>query len=471
MTTTVIGQVIDTQGVAFPPLSVTIKRIGGVVGFGGNAIVPDVKTFTTGSFGLLTMPDLLPGQYEYTVSAPVNPNTSQTILQETQGRIPSDAGATLSLEAFLIGTVGVVDSSVLQQAIAVRDEVNDLIDQAVGGTDLGQSRNATSYTITSSTGSNTTLAAASTSLAGLMTSADKVKLNDVSSGVSEELTVLQDRFLSSENNQYWSDLADGFPAGSYTRPANTLYGTGNDWRVVVGENQRRGLFTRADRENWQGLINADVYEVEIDFTIEAGSATGMNIEMVWLVGAEQRQTVTSNIENALAGPVVVGQPMRANMHFIRRGNISSPVTGLILEVNAGKTSNSAAKTVRFHRIDVKIPSNYERLIAKTRVVGLTQFSPEFGSNVYLNDDAGYVAIDCADQSKSFIPNRFSASLPNQRIEGRQVVVGKTDGTANTLTIVPPFPMLINGAANYVLDQPYQHVRLICDGDAWFVVSA
>jgi hypothetical protein len=46
-------------------------------------------------------------------------------------------------------------------------------------TNLTQSRNASSYTVISSTGSNTTLAAATESAAGVMTGADKAKLNDI----------------------------------------------------------------------------------------------------------------------------------------------------------------------------------------------------------------------------------------------------------------------------------------------------
>ena len=46
-----------------------------------------------------------------------------------------------------------------------------------GGTDLGNSRNSTSVTVTSSTGNDTTLPAATTSLAGVMTAGDKQALD------------------------------------------------------------------------------------------------------------------------------------------------------------------------------------------------------------------------------------------------------------------------------------------------------
>lgn len=52
-------------------------------------------------------------------------------------------------------------------------------------TNLSQSRNATSYTVVSSTGSNTTLSAASASAAGIMSAADKSKLDAVASGAND----------------------------------------------------------------------------------------------------------------------------------------------------------------------------------------------------------------------------------------------------------------------------------------------
>lgn len=51
-------------------------------------------------------------------------------------------------------------------------------------TNLTQSRNATSYTVVSSTGANTTLAAATGSAAGVMTSTDKSKLDGIDTGAN-----------------------------------------------------------------------------------------------------------------------------------------------------------------------------------------------------------------------------------------------------------------------------------------------
>jgi hypothetical protein len=55
---------------------------------------------------------------------------------------------------------------------------------AAGNTDLGNTPSSTSVEITSSTGNNTTVSGASTSLAGVMTSADKTKLNGIATGAT-----------------------------------------------------------------------------------------------------------------------------------------------------------------------------------------------------------------------------------------------------------------------------------------------
>ena len=70
------------------------------------------------------------------------------------------------------------------------------------GTNLGQSRNTTSYTVTSSTGTNTTLAAATTSAAGVMSASDKTKLNGIEAGA-------QVNAVDSVNGQTGAVIVDG----------------------------------------------------------------------------------------------------------------------------------------------------------------------------------------------------------------------------------------------------------------------
>lgn len=91
-------------------------------------------------------------------------------------------------------------------------------------TNLGQSRNATSYTVTSSTGTNTVLEAATVTNAGVMTAADKSTLVDVDATAvktSGAQTIAGEKTLSDRLNvnnhirvnDHYSMVAGGYNAG------------------------------------------------------------------------------------------------------------------------------------------------------------------------------------------------------------------------------------------------------------------
>ena len=116
MVTTVTGPVGATYDAVFAGLSATLTRVGGVVGFDGGAIAPDQKTYVTDGIGVLTMVDLKPGRYELRLSVPVNEDTSQTVLREATGTVLADAGASITLEAFLDKNAEPITPSLVQQA-------------------------------------------------------------------------------------------------------------------------------------------------------------------------------------------------------------------------------------------------------------------------------------------------------------------------------------------------------------------
>lgn len=74
---------------------------------------------------------------------------------------------------------------------ATADDVQEALDElfaagGVGATNLGNTPGASSVTVTSSTGSSTVLPAATTSLAGMQTAADKTKLNGIEAGATAD---------------------------------------------------------------------------------------------------------------------------------------------------------------------------------------------------------------------------------------------------------------------------------------------
>jgi trimeric autotransporter adhesin len=108
-----------------------------------------------------------------TITSSTGANTSITYSAADVGAATTNHGhdnATTSVSGFMSDT----DKSKLD-GIQAGAQVNV-------ATNLGQSRNATSYTVTSSTGSNTTLAAATTTNAGVFVAADKAKLDGIAAG-------------------------------------------------------------------------------------------------------------------------------------------------------------------------------------------------------------------------------------------------------------------------------------------------
>lgn len=123
--TTVSGQLVNSVDGPRIAATVVLRRIGGMVGFDGGAIVPDTLTFVTDGSGLLTMADLLPGVYELSVSVPINPETSVTVRERVTGRVPADAPVSMALDAFLDTNVEQITPSLVAQAMAAAGRAED----------------------------------------------------------------------------------------------------------------------------------------------------------------------------------------------------------------------------------------------------------------------------------------------------------------------------------------------------------
>ena len=104
----------------------------------------------------------------------------------------------------------------------------------VGGTNLSQgTRTTTTVDVNSSTGTNATLSSATTTLAGVMSSADKTKLNGIASGAGA--------------NQNLGYTASGNNAGKVTIT------NGTDATVPIATNSVAGLFTGTQKQKLDGL--------------------------------------------------------------------------------------------------------------------------------------------------------------------------------------------------------------------------
>jgi len=118
--TTVSGAIRDTQGNALSGTQVTVKYLRPLVGADGGAAVANIRVLETDGSGILTIPDLLPGHYEITVSAPTS-STSASPLFLSRSTITVNGEPTQTLESALDTNVITITPNAIQQAIAARD--------------------------------------------------------------------------------------------------------------------------------------------------------------------------------------------------------------------------------------------------------------------------------------------------------------------------------------------------------------
>lgn len=89
----------------------------------------------------------------------------------------------------------------------------------------------------------------------------------------------------------------------------------------------------------------------------------------------------------------------------------------------------------------------------THVVGHTTIS----SNTTLNSTHDWIRA---------VGGTLGISLTLTTIDGATVEITKVDAAVGAVTIVGT----INGQANWILNNQWQHVKLHCDGISWTVVS-
>ena len=134
----------------------------------------------------------------------------------------------------------------------------DHIPVTVVGTDLGiANRDATDLDVTSSTGADATIPAATTSLAGLMTAADKNNLDDL---VTED-----------PKNQDLSYKPDGQNAGTVEITGGT------DAVIPIATSAQAGLFTGTEKDQLAALVTEDAKNQDLSYKPDGQNAGTVEI--------------------------------------------------------------------------------------------------------------------------------------------------------------------------------------------------
>lgn len=187
---------------------------------------------------------------------------------------------------------------------------------------------------------------------------------EISASITAQgLGVLRDTFLAVQSGQQWYRTAS---QGTLAQFPNTVFTVGMDWRFTILPGQRDGVATDSRRSIWRGPANADIYAIEVDYTLESGSLDGAGIRLQWLNTSGTSWTVDARLDDASAGPVVIGQVMTARMIAERPSNFSGTfdyhrVYAFANHANA--SMGDAAKVIRFHRLSIRVVTDAEeRLI-------------------------------------------------------------------------------------------------------------
>lgn len=223
---------------------------------GTNATIPGATTLSAGLFSATDKLKLdgiasgaqvnVPANLGYTTAASTGTVTSST---GTDATIPA---ATTSLAGLLTSA----DKTKLD-GIAAGAQVNV-------ATNLGYTTAASTGTVTSSTGTNATLPAATTSLAGLLTGADKTKLDGIQAGAQVNVAT---------NLAYTTGASTGTVTSS----------TGTNATIPAATTSVAGLLTSSDKSKLDGIAAGAQVNVATNLsntpaasTLTVNSSTGNN---------------------------------------------------------------------------------------------------------------------------------------------------------------------------------------------------
>jgi alpha-L-fucosidase len=211
-----------------------------------------------------------------------------------------------------LGTSGIATGS---QTFTANQTGNATFTVNVPGTNIAQgTRTTTTVPVTSSTGTNATLSAATTSLAGVMTSADKTKLDGIADGAQVNVgTNLGTAVVSTNSRSITSS-------------------TGSNVTVPNATTTVAGFMSHTDKSKLDGIAAGAQVNVGTNLGITAGSTAGP------IVTSSTGTNATLPIATATASGVIT----TGNQTFAGTKTFNSTITGSI-SGNAG-TATTLANT-------------------------------------------------------------------------------------------------------------------------------
>ncbi|TRW94925.1 hypothetical protein FNJ84_17690 [Paracoccus sp. M683] len=174
---------------------------------------------------------------------------------------------------------------------------------------------------------------------------------------SRGVGVLEDQFLQASE---WSEIK---PAGNtITKTANALYPIGQTWEFqTAGTNDVGIRILDSPSSIWSGTKNAKAYVAEVEFTPVSGLLTGAAVRLFWKNTVGTGFATTALFSNdALAAPSDNGRTNTFRALLKRPAGFSGTFYSHTLIVYADVGPNRYAKTIRFHRVNLR-PATEEEL--------------------------------------------------------------------------------------------------------------
>jgi hypothetical protein len=262
----------------------------------------------------------------------------------------------------------------------------------VPATNLTYTTAATTGTVNSSTGTNATIPAATTSLAGLMTDADKTKLDGIAAGAQVNVA---------------TNLGNTVNATSVTVTSST----GNNTTLPAATTTNAGVFVATDKTKLNGIEAGAQVNVGTNLSVTGGttagptinSSTGTNVTLPTASGTASG-VVTTNAQTfagtkTFSAAVVLSTAGTTTTQAVRADRTITTGTGL-----TGGGNLTANRTF-------SIDSTVATLTGTQTLTNKTLTSPEFTGAIYANGSyrGNVVAVSALDIDVA-TGNYFTKSL-------------------------------------------------------------
>lgn len=168
--------------------------------------------------------------------------------------------------------------------------------------------------------------------------------------------LINDPYLASSGWGRWSGQ------GTLTWTDNEIYDTGRTWRFVVTATQQDGLLINDSPDTiWPGQQNADAYVIEVEYDFVSGNLNGAGVMLRWAnTAGVSYDGARKTLRDMTSGTYSYGKKVARGV-FRKPDNFTGTFAShdLYVFANWGSLPPMAAKTIKFHRVNIRVATAEE----------------------------------------------------------------------------------------------------------------